>query len=63
MERMKEITNEKNGKNLNEKTKAESMKKIPHYIMYEVPNMFHPNKRGSSVECFQMNTMRDIYTQ
>jgi hypothetical protein len=63
MERMKEISNEKNGKNLNEKKKNQKHEKIPHYIMYEVPNMFQPHKRGSLVECFQMNTMRGIYTQ
>jgi hypothetical protein len=31
--------------------------------MYEIPNMFHPHKWGSLVECFQMNTMKGIYTQ
>jgi hypothetical protein len=32
MERTKEISNEKNGKNLNEKTKTKSMKKYLHYV-------------------------------
>lgn len=44
MERMKEISNEKNGKNLNEKKKTKSMKKYLITLCMKFQTCFSPTK-------------------